>query len=488
MPKHLTQMAVCVALLAVARSDGGARVKPRVIVAIDPIEIDENYTLIDNDIDPNHPQTGDPDDIQSFVRFLVYSNEFRIEGLIAASERIEQNGKRVWLNRDYSLLRMLDKYDAVAGNLRRHDPGYPTADALRSKVRQGYSSGRPDGNPGHPGPGKKNAGSDLIIRVVDSSVEPVWYLDWVGQPQQFELAQALWQVRESRSAADFAQFVSKIRAHFVMVDTRPGTPGKWLEDNVPELFLMGSRSGGTLAFRALSDRFLHRADSTLWNLDWLNTHVRRGHGALGAMAPTHTNPKKPGLHDHDSVTFLYLIPNGLGDIESPGMGSWGGRFRLEGGAKRWVPAGDRHPTSSDPAQSIYWAIGRHHRAIQNDFAARMDWCVRSYTGANHNPVVRLNGRGGRDVLRLAAAAGETVKLSAAGSSDPDNDSLSYHWWRYHEADSYPGDVSIENDRGRDAWFVAPAAARGKQIHIVVEVTDNGEPPLTSYRRAIVTVE
>jgi hypothetical protein len=460
--------------------------KPRVIIVTDPIEINANYEIIDEDVDPAHPETGDPDDMQSFVRFLVYANEFQIEGLIAGSERIDDGQSVVWLNRDYSLYRMLDKYDEVDENLRRHDPAFPTADHLRSKVRKGYSAR--DGRPGIPGPGKENPGSDLIIQVVDASPGPVWVLDWVGQPQQFELSQALWQVSQSRTPAELAAFVAKIRANYVIVARQPGTPGHWLEENFPELFLMGSRSTSVRAFRGLSDNDLEGADSSLWDTDWIERHVRNNHGALGAMLPTHTNPNDPGLQDYDSVTFLHLIPNGLSDIEDPSMGNWGGRFQRVDGTNRWLPAGDDHPTSSEPAQSIYWAIGRHHRAMQNDFAARMDWCVAAYPNANHNPVVYLNGHGGKRPVRITASPGTTVALSAAGSKDPDGDALQYTWWRYHEADSYDGAIHIENPTGREAKFVVPQAQNGRDIHIVLEVTDDGEPALTSYRRLIVTLD
>lgn len=459
--------------------------KSRVIIITDAIEVAADYALIDEDVGPGHPETGDPDDLQSLVRFLVYANEFQIEGLIAGSERINDGENVVWMNRDYSLQRMLDKYDEVDENLRLHDRDFPTADELRSKVKKGYSA--KDGRPGIPGPGKENPGSDLIIQVVDSSPGPVWVLDWVGQPQQFELSQALWQVRQSRTRAELAEFVAKIRANYVIIASGAGSPGTWLEENFPELFLMGSRSTVIRAFRGLSDNELQGADSFLWDSNWIETHVRNRHGALGAMLPTHTHPNDPGLQDYDSVTFLHLIRNGLSDRADPSMGNWGGRFQRENDTNRWMPTGDVHPTSSDPDQAIYWTIGRHHHSMQNDFAARMDWCVAAYPEANHNPVVHLNGHGGKRPVRMTASPGTTVELSAAGSKDPDGDALQYKWWRYNEADSYDGAIAIENPARPEAKFVVPPAEKGEEIHIILEVTDSGEPALTSYRRLILTI-
>ena len=76
-------------------------------------------------------------------------------------------------------------------------------------------------------------------------------------------------------------------------------------------------------------------------------------------------------------------------------------------------------------------------AIQNDFAARADWCVKPYDEANHPPVVKLAHA--RD---LTVQPGQTVSLSAAGTTDPDGNALTYRWWQYQEADS------AESERGR----------------------------------------
>lgn len=462
--------------------------KPRVIVSTDPIELNADYRFVDEDIYPEDPETGDPDDMQSLVRFLLYANVFRIEGIIASSERIDDGNSKVWVNRDYSLRRVFDKYDEVDENLRLHDPDYPTADYLRSKIRKGYSC--PAGQ-ALPGPGKDTPGSDLIIQVVDASSEPLWYLDWVGQPQQFELSQALWRVQQERSPAQLAEFVSKLRVNSIVISK--GGPGAWLRDNFPTLFLIGTHHiiSDTLStprsYFGLSEYFMKDSDPSIWNQAWANEHVRQGHGALGSMFPSHTNHQKPGVNDYDSKTFLHLISNGLSDIQDPSMGNWGGRHYQIQGKNHWAPAEDNHPTASDRKQRVYYTIGRYQHAIQADFQARMDWCIRDYAHANHNPIAVLNGDTGKDVLRMTVPPGTTVQLSADGSQDPDNDSLSYGWWQYGEADSYEGSVPISNPKTKHASFVAPRVKKAETIHIILEVMDQGTPNLTSYRRLVVTV-
>ena len=123
-------------------------------------------------------------------------------------------------------------------------------------------------------------------------------------------------------------------------------------------------------------------------------------------------------------------------------------------------------------------------ALQNDFAARADWCVKSYDEANHPPVVLL---GHAETLKVKP--GVTVKLSAQGTSDPDGDNLMYRWWHYQEADTYNSAIEIEDATKQEAMFVVPHAAGKEQtIHIICQVTDTGIPPLTRYQRVVAIVE
>lgn len=69
--------------------------------------------------------SNEPDDEQSLVRFLVYANEFEIEGLVATTS--------TWLRqspREDVIRRQLAAYAEVQPNLAVHAPGYPPAEQL----------------------------------------------------------------------------------------------------------------------------------------------------------------------------------------------------------------------------------------------------------------------------------------------------------------------------------------------------------------------
>jgi hypothetical protein len=137
---------------------------------------------------------------------------------------------------------------------------------------------------------------------------------------------------------------------------------------------------------------------------------------------------------------------------------------------------------------MLYTLWRWRSAFQNEFSARMDWCVKPFDQANHPPLAVCNGEKGIGTLMLKAKVGGQVAISAQGSRDPDGDQLKYRWWIYKDAGSYDGGIKMNGVDAERASLLIPEDAAGKIIHVILEVADSGSPSLTAYRRIIITVE
>lgn len=131
------------------------------------------------------------------------------------------------------------------------------------------------------------------------------------------------------------------------------------------------------------------------------------------------------------------------------------------------------------------SVWRWRPAFQADSQARLDRCVAEK--ANRNPVAVLNGDRSHRVLELTTRPGETVRLSAKGTDDPDGERVHARWSVYREAGTFPGDVRLSADEGLSTSFVAPRATEPQTVHVILEVRDNGTPGLVAFRRAIVQI-
>ncbi|MFV2103933.1 nucleoside hydrolase-like domain-containing protein [Micromonospora sp. LOL_024] len=408
---------------------------------------------------------ADPDDLQSLVRMLVTVNEVDLEGLITVTScwRPTQSAS----NMATLLNPQLTAYGQALPNLQKHASGYPSLAYLQSISKLGQTGY----GMGDVGAGKDSDGSELIIASVDKDdSRPVWVNLWGGANT---LAQALWKVKNTRTSAQVDQFVGRLRVYDVLGQDDAGA---WMTKTFPDLLYIRAKE---LVYS------WQPSDS------WVKTHVQ-SHGPLGARYPD-----RKYATEGDTPAFLHQMPNGLTDPDRVDWGGWGGRFGPAG------KAGVRGMTESNRlgAESLYdpyymysdaaeggSSISRWSTAIHNDFAARMDWSITSnYSDANHHPVAVVNGDSGKQVLRISAAAGASVNLSAAGSTDPDQDSLSYSWSYYDEPSSYHGAVTINNSAWISATVQVPSNAAGTNLHIILTVEDDGSPSLHSYRRVVIDV-
>lgn len=244
-------------------------------------------------------------------------------------------------------------------------------------------------------------------------------------------------------------------------------------DEFPELFMI-------VAERTYQGMF-HWADgaqSSISDSAWLESTIQVG--PLGSVYPScGWEHEKRGVKEGDTPTFLHLLSGtyGLNDPEQPWYGGWGGRFiRTDSSSNHWIDAPEG-PHS----------ITRFQQAFQHDFAARMAATINSPSQVNHRPVVVVNGDDSNQILSKLAQSGENVTLDASGTYDPDGDALTHTWWHYHEASTASTRVSLRS-RDMECQIAIPQDATDGSIHLILEVTDDGAPPLTSYRRVVLTVE
>lgn len=475
---------------------GDTRIRPRTIVTTDP----------------------ELDDSNSLVRYLLYSAEVQTEGLIYASSQFHWRGDGKGTlfsvpNREYSrgglnlcpctswrwkpgeryIDDAVDIYEKVYPTLRVHDPNYPTPQELRSKIREGNVEFDGDTS-------KDTPGSNLIKDVLlDDGPGPVYLQAWGGQstiaralkaielqyggspqwPQIFDkvsrkaIIQAFGDqdntnasyIKPEWPGIEFRQMATGTWGYGARGVVRPEfaqyLSAAWTRENVSSVGPFGAfyrvwRDGKQMVPGDVFDYF---------GLDLPVEELR----AKGYRVWTPPQEKGAWISEGDTSTFMNLVDNGLRAHEDASYGGWGGRN-----------GPDKDATGAAPRD---YATARWFEFAQRDFAARLKWTVTpAFSGANHQPRVSVTTG-----LNVSAAPGQTVRI-AATAVDPDKDALTVKWWQHADADTYPGTIAFSSPDALATTFQVPAdAGAGQTIHALLQVTDDGTPPLTRFQRVIVTV-
>ena len=448
---------------------------------------------------------GEIDDECSMVRFLLYTNEWDVEGIITSSSQYHWHGHR-WAGDDW-LDPYLEAYSDVYPNLIKHSKEYPAPEYLKSIAFLGNveAEGEMD---------SITAGSQHIVKILldESKDEPIWLQAWGGTNT---IARALRTIEEDHPEK-MKTVAKKLRFFFI-----------WEQDETYQSYIRphwGKYEIPTIIcdqFWAMAyqwDKIMPEDKLNYFRNDWMKSNILEGHGPLCSLYEAYKGgDDKEGFiagpikskgdfrSEGDSPAFIHTINTGLRNMESPSYGGWGGRYinvrentwldpvpephytYPEG---RWYTATawgrsymrNEYPENQNLMNEYFKPITRWADVLQNDFAARADWCVKSFDEANHPPVVKLESD-----LDIAAKPGDKIKLGAGESFDPDGDELNYSWWQYEEADTYNGSIQIADSQ--NTFLTIPKDANsGETIHIVCEVKDNGTPQLTRYQRMIITVQ
>lgn len=493
--------------------------------------------------------TTDPelDDANSLLRYLLYSTDFRTEGLIYASSQFHWKGDgkgTTWFvpGREYTRFglnlcpctswrwapdeRFIDDavavYEQVYPNLRVHNPHYPTPAELRSKIRWGNVAF--DGDISEDTPGS-NLIRDLLL---DDNPEPVYLLAWGGAST---IARALKSIQERHEGTEgwpaIRARVSR-KAILSLSGDQDDTYATYIRPNWPDIrSLTAGQEGvgvgyGAFVFASAENAPYFSADWTRENISNrgpLGAHYRvwgdgkqmvegdifdyfgrsgqtadelRAQGYVVWLPP---RPKAEFLGEGDTFTFLNLIDNGLGAYRAETPGGWAGCVAVNPAVQHAAAGQEADTTSFEDFMRRLEQAGadgpsRRPPSPQPNFtpAAQHDFAARMVWSvtpvyAGANHEPTVTVR----QARLSARPGETVRLEGT-ASDPDGHTVTVRWWRWKDVDTYPGEVYLQDATALAAHFQVPRdALPGQTIQLVLEVTDAGHPALTRYQRVVVSV-
>lgn len=458
----------------------------------------------------NYGQEDEVDDMDSFMRLMLYSNEMDIAGLILSSSTYHYAGGTMkdgtvvkpyrWTGTKWAS-EVLDNYAKVYPNLRANAKGYPEPDYLKSILKIGNIKNVGDMEESTDG---SNFLKDILL---DNDNRTLYIQTWGGTNTT---ARALYDIEQQyKDKANWKEIYNKVcdKAVIYIILNQDDTFSKYIAKNWPDIKII--QDGGNFWRFAYMWKRVDASLTTRLQGKWYYNNIAKGHGALlsgyhlmgdGTILDGELDNEQRGSEEYlinnpnynrydfisegDSPSFFYLLDTGLRSMEDPTYGGWGGRFGVDTDGNYRNIVSDKFNGKDDTT----YTLTRWFDDIQDDFAARADWCISSdYSKSNHRPTVKV-----REGIDLTAKPGERIKLHA-DATDPDGDRLDYNWWQYYEADTYSGsedgEISMVGKESDTMSFVVPEDAQdGDTIHMVITVKDDGAHNMTHYQRVIVKVQ
>lgn len=470
------------------------------------------------------PQTvvmtdGEVDDMDSFLRFLLYTNELDVRGIVytASMWHYRGDGKGTefttrmdivkkyhpgyhtslrWCGTDW-IDTYLDHYEEAYPTLVAHDARYPKAGDLRALVKIGNIDFEGDMK-------EETEGSKWIESLLmEEDAAPIYFETWGGANT---FARALLSIEERYGhAPDWEAIKDRVSRKAVLYNImdQDDTYQTYIKVHWPKIrVLFNSWQFGSLAY--IWPRVVPESQQKYFRGAWMKEHILKGpigshymtygdgHKLEGDPEDTFGSleaAKRAGygkydlISEGDSPSFLFLVPNGLRSEEDGRFGGWSGRLSPSVSTPSVqednIGSYDYNPETGK--RDKYYSQTRWIGDFQNDFAARIDWTMKPYGEANHAPVVEAEG-----ACDFEAKEGALVKLGVR-AKDPDGDTLSYRWYPYEEGGTYLAPIELSQN-GSTAEFAVPENAKsGDTIHIICAAEDSGTPPLTRYVRFVITV-
>ncbi|MBE7168969.1 MAG: DUF1593 domain-containing protein [Williamsia sp.] len=243
----------------------------------------------------------DPDDNQSMIHFLMYSNLFNTEGLVSSPSYGKGSKEEI--------LRMIALYEKDLPRLQGHEKGFPSADALRALCKQGRQGAAP-----FAGYSTATEGSEWIVQCArKKSSQPLWVLVWGALD---DLAQAL---------HDAPAIRNNIKVYWI------GGPNKkwsansyaYILEHFPDLWFIEVNSSyyGFFSNNGMPDSVKTTSyyDKYINNAGYMGRDFKNYYGGNVKMG--------------DTPSLLYMMD---GDPNNPFKESWGGSFEKFNHSSRLV--------------------------------------------------------------------------------------------------------------------------------------------------------
>ncbi len=485
--------------------------------------------FINNSFAQTKPRTiittdGEIDDIDSYIRMLLYANEFKIEGLVYSSSQWHYKGdgkgtkftseldmtKRIygektdlrwpgttWMNT------LLDTYEKVYPNLIKHAKGYPTADYLRSIVKVGNIDFEGEME-------KISEGSEFIKnKLLDETTEPIYLQVWGGTNT---IARALKSIEvQYQNTTDWQKIYQKVskKAIIYAILDQDATYRKYISKNWKDIQIYYN-SNQFWCFAYPWKRAVPESQHYFFEGKFMGEEIINNHGPLLKMYYSYgdgqkqvgddehihgdLNKMKTGqwgafgkydfISEGDSPAYLHLVDVGLDNLNNPHWGGWGGRLvQSKTDPSRWEDGKEvlDYSPFTQKMDATYPQI-RWIEAIQQDFAARADWCVNDFKNANHPPIIKVSKKN----ILVIRNKGLNAKFKFK-TSDPDNNKVNVKVWQYKEIGSNSKVNLIFKQKGNSVEIGVEnpnELNQNDKFHIIVEATDDGIHPMTRYQRVV----
>lgn len=506
------------------------------IVSVNFASAQSNFS----EVKPRIIITADPelDDQNSLIRFLLYSNEVNIEGLIYASSGFHWKGdgtSKKWFvpGREYDRFNMnicpctswrwkeaesfihdvVGAYSASYEQLRIHDNDYPSPEYLSSIIR--YGNIEFDGDYS-----KDTPGSEWIEKLIlDDQPGPLFITAWGGGST---IARALYAIESKyRYQHGWKELKARISNKVILLPSgdQDDTFATYIEPHWPQIEIRKFSNVPNYGYGAQINA--KASNLPFLSADWMTEYVT-SRGPLGALYRVWGDgqqmvegdqldyfglkgltaqelrdrgyivwlpPQEAGswLGEGDNHTVMNMLGNGLNAYKEAHYGGWGGYEPVdETGPSRFQLPPDA--TEEDMAallsssKNIPSDFPDFFPQAQNDFAARMIWATTdSYEQANHHPQSSLEVP---SVIKVVP--NQSVSLFAK-ANDPDEDAIFVKWWLMPNG-TYQTPVSFEDAFSLHPTVFIPAESKvGEVYHIIMEVVDSGTPSLTTYKRLLLKV-